>query len=73
MRDHPRQTTGQEHNGKVQSRKNLNLEGQSLVLLYPFFWVGIPPPTIEHAIGSHNPVHEKKKMMSNDIFYHIFK
>ena len=33
MSDHPRQTTGREHGGEGQIIKNLNLEGQSLVLL----------------------------------------
>ena len=33
MSDHPRQTKGQKHGGEGESSKNLNLEGQSLVLL----------------------------------------
>ena len=33
VRDRPRQTTGQEHGREGQNSKNLNLEGQSLVLL----------------------------------------
>ena len=47
----PRHKTGQEHNREGQSSKKLNLEGQSLVLLKPLFWVGIAPPTNEYAKG----------------------
>ena len=62
MSDQPRQTKGRKHGREGQSsRKNLNLEGQSLVILYPLFSVGIPPPNIEHAIGSRRLVQKKKK------------
>ena len=30
------------------------------MLSYPLFWVGIPPPTIEHDMGSRRPVQKKK-------------
>ena len=29
--------------------------------LKPLFWVGIPPPTIEHAMGSRRPVQKNKE------------
>ena len=62
MSDQPRQTKGWINGrGGQSSRKNLNLEGHSLVLLLPLFWVEIPPPNIEHALWSRRPVKKKMK------------
>ena len=38
---------------------NLNIKGQSLVILQPLLWDGLPPPNNEHARGSQRLVQNK--------------
>ena len=37
------------------------------MILYTLFWVGIPPPTIEHAIGSRRPVQKNNKKNPTEV------
>ena len=49
------------------------IKGQSLVFLWPLFWVVTPPPSYDHAVGTWRPVKNRKRKKLKHFLLHIYE